>query len=953
MKNRSSWFVWTAFCNLILITGIYERTIKVDGAVTPSINDDGTINWGMFDPIPKSNLELSFDDIKHPKVLSDMSQGFVDFVVHGLPYETIRNVLIDLNDNGEIEDIGATAGELILGFIGVVILVLIGILLFFLVPFIGFCFCCCRCCGNCGGKREQVDSSLGCKRVTLSIIFVALLGILGAGMALTNTANDFQKDSLLKSDVALNTISDGVLNYTSDVLKQVKFMVDDQYGFVDELLRTNLIENTLATDVTTYIKQDLKLEEVTDDLDKLSEDLQSVETSFKNINEERSELIEQDNILKNNLTVIEQRIEAVKTSCPTCDIPEFNSQVNGNIPQLPEISQDQIGDVNGGVETVDEFNQKIDDALGDIEATISDETNQTAYEVIGELDEIQKIIDENFKTVEDVLNDVNDAVKDVQKGYEENLDSINNWLNYRWLFFLGVSCSILFVLVLMILGFTMGTICYRKGSPRERSSCSNCGGNCLMWTVFFMFVLFPILILLTCAMFAGFSLATATCTPLETFEIFEETIDYPNTLTDGYWLGDIIYGNGSYEVTISGMLEACKDDETLYKAIKLDYLIDFDEMKKKFEDLEGQLDGLVGDIEDISLDLDGIIPPDLQNDLNNLISQVGIDDFDAEAYQALLPNPVLNGTDYLTSYADELDEIAAANPNQTKELNDIAEDLRSLQISVVDPMSQSVAHIESNITTVEHVNETLPSSIDSTLQAAAEVEAAVSSVNETELVVNITEVYIKSVVNVGESYYDETTHQIENDFAKCYNVYDIYSTGLFYTCGYVLSSGNALWFTIGWSVFFFLPSIIFSVKLAKHYRIMKKVRPPKQKKQTNNRNREDFGMNEMQNGNGHDERLLYPHRYGGGGMTPVDNPQFIPDEGPIMAYDYKGNPIAPPPAYNHGNRNNGYTEYQDPPAYRPDPRGQPGRGPNPNPYARGPSASIDMRNMNPVYDDMF
>ncbi|PIK59336.1 hypothetical protein BSL78_03765 [Apostichopus japonicus] len=111
---------------------------------------------------------------------------------------------------------------------------------------------------------------------------------------------------------------------------------------------------------------------------------------------------------------------------------------------------------------------------------------------------------------------------------------------------------------------------------------------------------------------------------------------------------------------------------------------------------------------------------------------------------------------------------------------------------------------------------------------------------------------------------------------------------------------NALWFTIGWSVFFFLPSIIFSVKLAKHYRIMKKVRPPKQKKQTNNRNREDFGMNEMHNGNGHDERLLYPQRYGGGGMTPVDNPQFIPDEGPIMAYDYKGNPIAPPPAYNHG-----------------------------------------------------
>lgn len=32
---------------------------------------------------------------------------------------------------------------------------------------------------------------------------------------------------------------------------------------------------------------------------------------------------------------------------------------------------------------------------------------------------------------------------------------------------------------------------------------------------------------------------------------------------------------------------------------------------------------------------------------------------------------------------------------------------------------------------------------------------------------------------------------------------------------------NGFWFGIGWCIFFFLPSIIFATKLAKHYRRMK------------------------------------------------------------------------------------------------------------------------------------
>lgn len=42
-----------------------------------------------------------------------------------------------------------------------------------------------------------------------------------AGMAFTNSANDFQRSALDKSDEAFNSVSDGFLNYTKEVFKVI------------------------------------------------------------------------------------------------------------------------------------------------------------------------------------------------------------------------------------------------------------------------------------------------------------------------------------------------------------------------------------------------------------------------------------------------------------------------------------------------------------------------------------------------------------------------------------------------------------------------------------------------------------------------------------------------------------------------------------------------------------
>lgn len=68
--------------------------------------------------------------------------------------------------------------------------------------------------------------------------------------------------------------------------------------------------------------------------------------------------------------------------------------------------------------------------------------------------------------------------------------------------------------------------------------------------------------------------------------------------------------------------------------------------------------------------------------------------------------------------------------------------------------------INSNIVTIETVNETLPLHIEDTLQATTEFENALSSVNETELAINITEVYISYLIGIAESYFDQTVDEV-------------------------------------------------------------------------------------------------------------------------------------------------------------------------------------------------
>ncbi|XP_034041405.1 prominin-1-A-like isoform X2 [Thalassophryne amazonica] len=71
------------------------------------------------------------------------------------------------------------------------------------------------------------------------------------------------------------------------------------------------------------------------------------------------------------------------------------------------------------------------------------------------------------------------------------------------------------------------------------------------------------------------------------------------------------------------------------------------------------------------------------------------------------------------------------------------------------------------------------------------------------------------------TYVDWANYTITQEVGRCRPVAGTLDTAETVICLHVVESLNAFWFSLGWCLIFFIPSIIFSIKLAKFYRRMK------------------------------------------------------------------------------------------------------------------------------------
>ncbi|XP_070539606.1 prominin-1-A-like isoform X4 [Ptychodera flava] len=873
-------------------------------------------------------------------ILIDWANGFIDVVQpNELPYQLIRDAINGTLEDRYEEDSKAFILEGLNYMAGFVACLLIGILYILILPIVCLCFCCCRCCGNCGGKRVQkVTKYSTCKRVYFSISLLIITIIMGFGVACTSLSNDWVSESSGEIYDSYTYILDDVVTFLDGSVNQLEHIATCELGETTDRVFSDLDDRgtRLGVPIQEYINT--TIEPVFEELDTFSATLDEAIIVMEKINVTVLELQENATLLADELDMTATKLQETLDACgASCDGIETSVLTVGmNFTDLPSLEDDlqKLKDLLN--EDFANHTEKAKEAFEGIPDTIDEQTESQIEDLKETVNELEQTVEDAFGNVTDKIDEFYEVIDDIKGQSQEYWDIIKQYDDYRYYTVIGLTCLTLLIVIFNIAGLSMG-LCgtKRDAHPMERTRLSNAGGNILMAGVAFSFFFSWLLILIVMIMFFVLGNLGQLCEPLHTLEAWEETIDYPYLIQeDGYLLGEAVLGNASINLTVSGFLTDCQKDKSLYSAAKLEYLIDLTELTEYRDklDLESKIKELIDDIDLSELT---VFPEELEDTLlefKNTLRNLSLDE-----YKDVLDGNITEVN--LLEYADELYEVSATLTDDaiSASLNESAANLTRIHYQYVEPMEAAVEELLQDIDRLETLSLALQNSTDDLIEAFKNADEQITSNDTLVVLERVVLEYSDLLLSNTDEYVNYAVNQVTVEFARCRPVRTVYDSIVIALCNYAIDSLHLIWFTLGWCMFFYIPSIIFAVKLAKYYRIMTsepKTKAKKSKKKKKNKNEvEDLAMKQMDGTaemppyggldhvaeynavSGPPPRTNHPrahyyypdtnhliHSQGHGAAAaanyntgPQTNPHYIHDE-PIMAYD---NPRGgQPPPYN-------------------------------------------------------
>ncbi|XP_071792636.1 prominin-1-A-like [Asterias amurensis] len=876
-----------------------------------SLNPDGEIDWGNLPSLGAFKTAVNYEeDGERRGTLSDLARGFVNTVTPNFEplLDYIAELIQRLVYDQETFDAWVEVQKVLPLTIGIIVCLCVGVVYLILVPIIGIIFGCCRCCNNCGGKRVQEDSSCpGCLRVYYTIFLLCITGVLCAGMAYTNFSNDFIGHSYDTAKPGLINITEDGQTFLTGALEQVEYITDDEYDTMYCLVSRDLnnVGNEIADPLLDYLKEDAGLQDTMDAFQGVTSGIDSMYVALDGINSSRSEVIDGTAEVKSLLVKVKGDLDEL-TSCTGC--PDTTSLAMVEDYNSIPVVDTQLNQALVAKTLADGFYNEFEGSLNNISTIINDKAQPAVGDVIAELDTLNATVKNSFKLISDAFKQVNKTLKeDVQDTLESLFKTADDYSNYRYYGLIGVTCLTLLIVLFNVIGIAMGSFAYKDVLPTERTRMSNAGGNVLIAGVFFSLLFGPILILICMVMFTASGTGTLSCEPLASLQIFEKTIDQPDYISDGYFLGEQLLQNSSINLTASSILTQCQEDATLYTALQYSTIFTVDEVQKQLDEAKlASSDKLKSAIVLPNIDL---YDPTLESSLTGAVDSIDLGSIDPDTLKMMLDTNVT--VENLNEFASKLDIESEKTVNIAikEQLQNISLEIRRIQNDFVTPIDVNKMLIVYNAEVLYAVNKTLTNNISSTASQLSEVDKAVNSNNTEVQLQNITIAYVDTVFGYADQFVAHIDDQLEKDLAQCKPVRDLYDSGVNLLCYYAFDSLNTLWFTTGWCAIFILFSIFLAVKLAKFYRIMDEEALPKVKKSKKGASSRGLSDQEMaledmsEDGHtGHDNIRLVESIRQQGGMQPQQNPHYIPDDviNGYDSYNNLGRPMAPPPAYHPG-----------------------------------------------------
>ncbi|KAK9540581.1 hypothetical protein VZT92_003023 [Zoarces viviparus] len=719
--------------------------------------------------------------------------------------------------------------------VGFLICATIGVIFLILIPIIGMCFCVCRCCENCGGEMHQRQrKNIDCQRgfYTASLIATSIFIVLGVLIAYA--ANHNVSTHIKSTRRLINTNMRDLKTFANNTPAQIDYLTA-QYTTAKNKVLSDLdnigpllggrIQSQLEKEVVPSLDTALRmagamretkeaLENVNSSLDVLQEGTGMLQASLSG---ERASL-------SNTLSDPACTNGAVSHTCNTIRSTLSQLGINADFSTLPDVTR-ALENVNTVLKTdLSNIVQKGYSSFNDTPNLVKEQTKN----IVSALPRVKVMLDKigieinsfsKMFPVEPSLVNFTIFLSDGQKKIESYYPQIDQMDFYRWVGCVAVLCMVVLVLAFNFLGLLCGTCGYDKqATPTTRGCLSNTGGTLLMAGVGFSFIFVWVLMGIVTTLFVvGGNVEKMMCEPLANRELFK-IIDTPFLVHPAKknFLPGLLFQNPNIDLTLGSMYRDCYENNGLYHSLQLETMFNINSFLNRTvynRDLAKVLESVQVDLHDITL-LEQAGRDSLIHFANSGVGNIDYEAYLAEVTKGVTLVDLLSFSTDLESQADQMPRGALENA-----LKGHASSIRQIHREHVVPMEQAMSTLSQSIKQLQRMSSDLPVKVTNILSAIDAAEYLITH-NASHVVKQETKGYTQSLVGYFKQYTEWVKNSLTSEVAQCKPISNIVDSMEIVACSFVIDSVNTFWFGLGGCCILLIPSIIFSIKLAKYYRRM-------------------------------------------------------------------------------------------------------------------------------------
>ncbi|XP_071760086.2 prominin-2 [Centroberyx gerrardi] len=701
--------------------------------------------------------------------------------------------------------------------IGFLVCAAIGVLYIVLMPIVGFFLACCRCCGNCGGKmyQEQTSGIHCCRRALYWSAFITTLIILAGNICMFRS-NEALRVSVDQSAVELNNTLDNLQTYLTAVPQQFDRVVNESYKTVHEVSQ-NL--NAIGPQLGTEIQKSFKgtLDPALSSVRVMDQEITSTNDLLRELNSSLVRLQSSVNLLQANVSAVKNSINQTihKPSCTGCtvlqpDLQKLTVDISVTIPSLGEFQSavDEVvkADLKSQIKEVEDY-------FNSIPQRVTNDTKDVVQSTKQQLEEIQAQISQMTKDIPlSALTNVSDTLDHLQTEISSVTPEVERAEHMRWAVCVTLCCVVLLVVVCNVLGLLLGPLGLTpKADPTERSCTADCGGTFLMMGAGFSFLISWLFMLVVLVLFLlGGNVYTLVCQPWDNGELLK-FIDTPGVIPQ-FELGPMLGLKSN--LTLTNIYSDCEKNMPLWSTLHLYELVDLEDLlnvSKYTEEIQQHFENT-----NITLSTITFLSPEVRQQLSSISAKAKDVDFTTVTQQINNISSI-----NLNTTADKLDELANVQTNSEiqTELRAEAMELRQIQINIDTTIIPQLEKLNSTIESLRSIAGKINGTVGEVLSKVGAAQDFLNT-NTTQIVKTESRAFLDCQMAYFIAYADWANITITQQLGRCGPVAGAVDSAEIIICSQMVESLNAFWFSLGWCMIFFIPSIIFSIKLAKYYRRM-------------------------------------------------------------------------------------------------------------------------------------